>query len=604
MIPPAFIDDLLARTDIVDVIEPHVVLKKSGQNYSGLCPFHQEKSPSFSVSQDKQFYYCFGCQASGSALKFLMEYERLSFPEAVERLAHRLGLEVPSTRNDEDDGRKQRRLQVLAQLEEAKNFYKQQLRHHPDRARAVDYLKGRGLTGEIAARYELGFAPPGWNHLPAEEDTRSILSDAGLVISKDDKSGTYDRFRDRIMFPIRDLRGRTIAFGGRVIGDAKPKYLNSPETMVFHKGRELYGLFEARRMTSRLSRVIVVEGYMDVVALAQFGVTFAVATLGTATTDDHLSRLFRQVSDLVFCFDGDRAGQSAAGKALMLVLPHLEDGRKATFMFLPEGDDPDSVIRREGKEGFLKRVDSGLDVSAWLFQKLSSDLADAGHDLNSISGKAALAKEAVRWISTMPEGAFRQLMIDEVGQRTGVTQQRLDQMAESAQSTKLPKAAMDQGPVTSFMEGTGERVDASDQPPMEGSIDTDLALLVMHPELAEDLPPSIIEALEDDGPDQVLKLVCKTIRAEGLKTPGQLIQRFSGSPIVTRLKGAFDYKPVLDVSYLKTELVSRLHHRAARAERRRSQVAMSALVHKSPSLMSDGERQALRDYYAQEKSNE
>ena len=604
MIPPAFIDDLLSRTDIVDVIESHVVLKKSGQNYSGLCPFHQEKSPSFSVSQDKQFYYCFGCQASGSALKFLMEYERLSFPEAVERLAHRLGLEVPSARNDEDEGRKRRRLQVLEQLEKARDFYKQQLRHHPDRARAVDYLKARGLTGEIAARYELGFAPSGWNHLPTSEDTLSLLGDAGLVISKEDNSGTYDRFRDRIMFPIRDLRGRTIAFGGRVIGDAKPKYLNSPETMVFHKSRELYGLYEARRMTPRLSRVIVVEGYMDVVALAQFGVTFAVATLGTATTDEHLGRLFRQVSDLVFCFDGDRAGQSAAGKALMLVLPHLEDGRKATFMFLPEGDDPDSVIRREGKEGFLSRVESGLDVSAWLFEKLSADLADAGHDLTSISGKAALAKEAVRWISTMPVGAFRQLMFDEVGHRTGVSQQRLDQMAESTQSVRLPNTDKEQGSVGSAMGVNSEEAKADGIRPDEALIDRDLALLVMHPELADDLESSDVEALEDNGADQVLKMVFKTIRAEDLKTPGQLIQRFSGSPIVTVLKRAFEYKPVLDVSYLKSEFASRLRHRALRAQRRRNQMVMSALVHKSPSLLSDDERRALRDYYVQPKNSE
>ena len=542
MIPPAFNDDLLARTDIVDVIEPHVVLKKSGQNYSGLCPFHQEKSPSFSVSQDKQFYYCFGCQASGSALKFLMEYERLSFPEAVERLAHRLGLEVPSTRNDEDEGRKRRRLQVLEQLDKARDFYKQQLRHHPDRARAVDYLKARGLTGEIAARYELGLRHQGGT-ICRQGGYSLFARRCGPSHPKEDNSGTYDRFRDRIMFPIRDLRGRTIAFGGRVIGDAKPKYLNSPETMVFHKSRELYGLYEARRMTPRLSRVIVVEGYMDVVALAQFGVTFAVATLGTATTDEHLGRLFRQVSDLVFCFDGDRAGQSAAGKALMLVLPHLEDGRKATFMFLPEGDDPDSVIRREGKEGFLSRVESGLDVSAWLFEKLSADLADAGHDLTSISGKAALAKEAVRWISTMPVGAFRQLMFDEVGHRTGVSQQRLDQMAESTRSVRLPNTDKEQGSVGSAMGVNSEEAKADEIRPDEALIDRDLALLVMHPELADDLESFDVEALEDNGADQVLKMVFRTIRAEDLKTPGQLIQRFSGSPIVTVLKRAFEYKP-------------------------------------------------------------
>lgn len=604
MIPPAFIEDVVARTDIVDVIEPHVVLKKSGQNYSGLCPFHQEKSPSFSVSQDKQFYYCFGCHASGSALKFLMEYERLSFPEAVERLAHRLGLEVPQTQGGEDDTRKRRRQLIFDQLENAKSFYKKQLRNHPGKDKAVDYLKKRGLTGAIAAQYELGYAPPGWNHLLTDDEpeARSLLLEAGLLVQKEDESGYYDRFRDRIMFPIRDLRGRTIAFGGRVLGDAKPKYLNSPETPVFHKGRELYGLYEARRSTARLSRLIIVEGYLDVVALAQFGVTFAVATLGTATTDEHLGRLFRQVSDLVFCFDGDRAGQAAAGKALLLLLPHLEDGRRATFMFLPEGDDPDSVVRREGKEGFLKRVEEGLDASAWLFEKLASDLQSAGHNLSSIAGKAALAKEAVKWISTMPSGAFRQLMLDEVATRTGVAQARLDQIAET-----LPVAqAVRPGQLQDMSSVQPDIDQAPDPEPIDRSsnVDTDLALLVLHPELAEDLESGVISGLGRDGADGVLRLVCENIRSESLTTPGQVIGHFASSPIAAALKQAFEYTPVLDVSFLKAEFVERLRRRASRADHRRRQAEMAELIHRAPSSLTEDERQRLRAFYAQQNSSQ
>jgi DNA primase len=458
------------------------------------------------------------------------------------------------------------------------------------------------LTGEIAARYELGYAPPGWNHLLVDDEpeTRSLLLEAGLLVRKEDETGHYDRFRDRIMFPIRDLRGRTIAFGGRVLGDAKPKYLNSPETPLFHKGRELYGLYEARRATNRLSRLIIVEGYLDVVALAQFGVTFAVATLGTATTDEHLGRLFRQVSDLVFCFDGDRAGQAAAGKALLLLLPHLEDGRRATFMFLPEGDDPDSVVRREGKEGFLDRVKAGLDVSAWLFEKLSGDLKSAGHDLASIAGKAALAKEAVKWISTMPAGAFKQLMLDEVTAKTGVAQQRLDQIAET-----LPVAQAVR-PVDQSVE---TRSSAEVEPlPGRGddqraAVDTDLALLVLHPELAEDLDADVILGLGQEGADGVLRLVCENIRAEGLKTPGQLIGHFASSPLAKSLILAFDYTPVLDVSFLKSEFVERLRRRASRADHRRRQAEMAELIHRAPSSLSEEERQRLRQFYGQQKAD-
>ncbi|MBT3868308.1 MAG: DNA primase, partial [Gammaproteobacteria bacterium] len=360
MIPQEFIEEVLERTDIVEIIEPRVTLKKSGQNYTGLCPFHDEKSPSFSVSQDKQFYYCFGCQASGSALKFLMEFDRMDFVSSIEHLAQRVGLEVPRDQKS-DPGVSQKRKSIYEVLDQSTSFFREQLKSHESRARAVDYLKRRGLSGEIARDFGVGYAPPGWDNLMSKlaisNADRQLLIDSGMLTEQAEEGKTYDRFRDRIMFPIRDLRGRTIAFGGRVLDDdAKPKYLNSPETDVFHKGRELYGLFEARKRVKKLNKLIVVEGYMDVVALAQHGVGYSVATLGTATSTDHIERMFRIVPQIVFCFDGDNAGRNAAWKALLSTLPAMEDACSAKFLFVPDGDDPDSLIRREGQEKFEARV--------------------------------------------------------------------------------------------------------------------------------------------------------------------------------------------------------------------------------------------------------
>ena len=356
MIPSEFIDDVLARTDIVEIIEARVLLKKSGQNYSGLCPFHQEKTPSFSVSQDKQFFYCFGCQASGSALKFLMEFDRMDFISAVEYLAQRVGMELPRDRSV-DSAVSEKRRSLYEVLDQSASFYREQLRKSDSRERAVSYLKGRGLSGEIAQAYGIGYAPPGWDNLmkklAVSNADRQLMIDAGMLTDIPEESKSYDRFRDRVMFPIRDLRGRTIAFGGRVLDDeAKPKYLNSPETSVFHKGRELYGLYEARRRQRNLDRLIVVEGYMDVVALAQNDINYGVATLGTATSTDHIERMFRIVKTIVFCFDGDAAGRNAAWKALQSAIPAMEDGCTTKFLFLPDGEDPDTYVRQVGKAKF------------------------------------------------------------------------------------------------------------------------------------------------------------------------------------------------------------------------------------------------------------
>lgn len=414
-IPQSFIDDLLNRVDIVEVIDKRVPLKKAGRDYTACCPFHNEKTPSFTVSQTKQFYHCFGCGAHGSAIGFLMDYDHLEFPDAIEELARGIGLEVP--REAAPAGREPREgPDPLAILDKADHHFRRQLREHPDAARAVAYLKGRGLSGEIAKRFGVGYAPPGWESLaevfksdPAEQ---KVAIELGLLIPRDDGTA-YDRFRDRVMFPIRDRRGRVIAFGGRVLGDEKPKYMNSPESAIFHKGRELYGLYEARQAERHLHHLIVVEGYMDVVALAQHGIHEAVATLGTAATAEHLEKLFRIVSEVVFCFDGDEAGRKAAWRALENALPVMREGREARFLFLPEGEDPDTLIRKEGSEKFGKRIVDSIPLSAYFYEALTRQV-----DMSSIDGKARLAELARPLLLKLPDSLFRDMMSDRLADLT------------------------------------------------------------------------------------------------------------------------------------------------------------------------------------------
>ncbi len=383
MIPRDFIDTLLARVDIVDVIDRRVPLKKAGQNYQACCPFHSEKTPSFTVSPTKQFYHCFGCGAHGTAISFLMEYEHMGFPDAVAALAQDAGLPVPES-GEPDRPRPPPALWEALEL--AAQFYKKQLKQTP---RAIDYLKQRGLTGTIAARYGIGYAPDGSPLKQVFPDyTADALAASGLVIDGD--RGRYDRFRDRIMFPIRNIKGQIVGFGGRVLDQGEPKYLNSPETPLFHKGSELYGLFEARAAIKAAGRAIVVEGYMDVVALAQHGVEFAVAALGTATTPIHARTLLRHTDHLIFAFDGDKAGRKAAWRALENTLESLQDGKEVSFLFLPEGEDPDSYIRANGQAAFLHLLDTDtLPLSAFLVRELSR-----GRKLDSQEGRAALIKDA------------------------------------------------------------------------------------------------------------------------------------------------------------------------------------------------------------------
>lgn len=441
-IPQQFIDDLLDRADIVDIVDSRVKLRKSGKNYSALCPFHDEKTPSFSVNGEKQFYYCFGCGAGGNALGFLMDYERLDFPAAIEKLATMYGLEVPREAQTVDTQFSRRRKNLYDLMERAAGFYQTQLEQHPQRRAANEYLRKRGLNRDIIERFGIGFAPAGWSNLMKaliqNEEDQNMLLEAGMLI-RNDAGKIYDRFRDRIMFPIRDPRGRVIAFGGRVLGDEKPKYLNSPETPIFHKGKELYGLYETRKFSRNLRRVVIVEGYMDVVALAQFDIDYATATLGTATSAEHLNLVLRQVPEVIFCFDGDEAGRKAAARALENALPVMKDGVQARFLFLPEGEDPDTLVRSKGSPYFEGLLDRAMPLEEFLFEH-----AGNGLDTSTLDGKARLSTLATPLIEKIPDGIFRSLLLGELSSRTGVSEEKLQQLIERHQQVQADRQQLQQ----------------------------------------------------------------------------------------------------------------------------------------------------------------
>jgi DNA primase len=442
-IPQAFIDEIVARSDIVEIIGARVPLKKSGREFKACCPFHNEKSPSFWVSPDKQFYHCFGCGVHGTAIGFLMAYEKLGFVDAVADLAQRAGLELPREAliPGEAGG-----TDLYAVMSQASRFFEQNL---ADSERGRDYVKQRGIDAPTAAKFSLGFAPDSWNALlnrfGGHEDQRRQLLQAGLIIERDTRGGErtagfYDRFRDRLMFPIRDSRGRVLAFGGRIIDQGEPKYLNSPETPLFHKGRELYGLYEARQAHNDFKRLMIVEGYMDVVRLHQAGITYAVATLGTATTQEHLNKLFRLTSELVFCFDGDRAGRQAAWRALENALPLARDGRELKFMFLPEGHDPDTLVAEEGRDAFESRLKSALPLSEYLIDQLRQQV-----DLSNVDGRARLKALAQPLFGRMPEGVYRELLADQLAAEIHMPAAKLKELLllgapQKPQETREPLA--------------------------------------------------------------------------------------------------------------------------------------------------------------------
>ncbi|WP_122386824.1 DNA primase [Pseudomonas syringae group genomosp. 7] len=608
LIPQSFIDDLLNRTDIVDVVSSRVQLKKAGKNYTACCPFHKEKTPSFSVSPDKQFYYCFGCGAGGNALGFIMDHDNLDFPQAVEDLAKAAGMEVP--REQSVKGQKPRQptdSPLYPLLTAAAEFYRQALKSHPSRKAAVDYLKGRGLSGEIARDFGLGFAPPGWDnlykHLSSDSLQQKVMIDAGLLIENAETGKRYDRFRDRVMFPIRDSRGRVIAFGGRVLGDDKPKYLNSPETPVFHKGQELYGLFEARKFNRNLDEIIVVEGYMDVIALAQQGLRNAVATLGTATSEEHLKRLFRVVPNVLFCFDGDQAGRNAAWRALEATLSNLQDGRRARFLFLPEGEDPDTLVRSEGTDAFKARINQHAQPLAdYFFEQLTKE-----SDPRSLEGKAHMATLAAPLIDKVPGANLRILMRQRLTEITGLTGEAVSQLVQSAPADAPPSydpyvdydAMPDfadyqpQGGYEPQQEWTAkktggqnqkkwdnkpwgkkgkrqdfeprtQRVPTAVEPPMQAALRT----LLHHPELAEKVENASHFAAEDQSNAQLLVALIEARQ----KNPGlrslQLIARWHGTEQGRLLRALAEKEWLIEADNLEQQFFDTITSLSARQRER------------------------------------
>jgi DNA primase len=435
-IPQSFIDEVVARSDIVEIIGARVPLKKAGREFKACCPFHNEKSPSFWVSPDKQFYHCFGCGAHGTAIGFLMQYEKMEFFDAVADLAQRAGLEMPrEALRSGDPGSADLHI-VMARVA---RFFEQNLADQP---RAQNYVNARGIDAKTTAKFALGYAPDSWdallNRFGSQEEERRQILQLGMIIERDTRGGEraagfYDRFRDRLMFPIRDSRGRVIGFGGRIIDQGEPKYLNSPETPLFHKGRELYGLYEARQARADFKRLMIVEGYMDVVRLHQAGITYAVATLGTATTQEHLNKIFRLTSEVVFCFDGDRAGRQAAWRALENSLPLAHDGRELKFMFLPEGHDPDTLVAEEGSEAFENRLNTSLPLSEYLIQQLM-----VGVDLTHVDGRAKLKALAAPLFSRMPEGIYREMLADGLAARVGMPAATLKKSFVSGEPKRTP----------------------------------------------------------------------------------------------------------------------------------------------------------------------
>ncbi|WP_457978356.1 DNA primase [Ectopseudomonas composti] len=651
LIPQSFIDDLLNRTDIVDVVSSRIQLKKTGKNYSACCPFHKEKTPSFTVSPDKQFYYCFGCGAGGNALGFVMDHDQLEFPQAIEELAKRAGMDVPR----EESGRGHKPLQPVDSplyplLNAAAEHYRQALKSHPQRKYAVEYLKGRGLTGEIARDFGIGFAPPGWDNLfkqlGADTLQQKVMIDAGLLIENAENGRRYDRFRDRIMFPIRDSRGRVIAFGGRVLGDDKPKYLNSPETPVFHKGQELYGLYEARKHNRDLDEIMVVEGYMDVIALAQQGLRNAVATLGTATSEEHLKRLFRIVPSVLFCFDGDAAGRNAAWRALESALPSLQDGRRARFLFLPDGEDPDTLVRAEGTDAFRARINQHAQPLAdYFFQQLCEEA-----DPRSLEGKAHLVTLAAPLIDKIPGNNLRALMRQRLSEITGLSSEALSQVAsaprshtpsttsqtpssdypdygdipDSAYYDNLPdvggyeqpappqqhyERSNNEGGKGSWKKDGGKwnnkkgKGDFAPRAPRTAvSVESPhliaLRTLLHHPQLAQKVEDVSHFADEEDTYAQLLvALVGALQKAPNLRSL-QLIARWHGTEQGRLLRALAEKEWLIQGDNLEQQFFDTITTLAHNQSQRRREKALRSIIHKSPSELTDEEKTLLREHYS------
>lgn len=566
MIPKSFIQDLLNRLDIVDVIERYVPLKKAGANYSACCPFHNEKSPSFTVSQTKQFYHCFGCGVHGTAISFVMEHLGLGYVDAIEELARSVGLEVPRERPAAGEAHQKVAPDLYEVMQTATRYYREQLKLSP---RAIDYLKQRGLNGEIAAKFGIGYAPDAWQNLAATFSNYAdeTLTETGLVVSNDEGK-RYDRFRDRIMFPIINVRGQVIGFGGRVLDKGEPKYLNSPETPLFEKGHELYGLFQAQKTIRAEQKVLVVEGYMDVVALAQLGVEYAVATLGTATTPYHIQKLLRLTEHIVFSFDGDKAGQKAAWRALENALPYLQDGKKISFLFLPAEHDPDSFIREFGKAEFEKRVNEATPLSAYLLREISTDL-----ELRNPEGRNQLLQRAKPLLTAITAPTAALLLRKEVAALAGVSQAELEGLYEVKPVARAARPAM----------GKASRTHISPQRIV-------LRCLIAQPGLAAQMK----EAWYGEGQEaEAIAALLPVLRDSDFEmSSAALIQYFQGSVYEKLLAneqiGALDWGDNFDVENYFLDALKKIQ---SNQEPQRRQALENKLANKSVQEMNSAERE-------------
>ncbi len=577
-IPRVFINDLLARTDIVDLIDARVKLKKQGKNYHACCPFHNEKTPSFTVNGEKQFYHCFGCGAHGNAIDFLINYDRLEFVESIEELATLYGLEIPYESGSGPSQLERHQRQSLYQLMSGLGDFYQQSLTQSQAAGARDYLAKRGLSAEIINHFSIGFAPAGWDNalkrFGRNADDRQSLSDAGMLVTND-QGRSYDRFRERVMFPIHDKRGRVIGFGGRVLGDGMPKYLNSPETEIFHKGRQLYGLYEALKNHPEPARLLVVEGYMDVVALAQFGVDYAVASLGTSTTAEHIQLLFRSTSTVICCYDGDNAGREAAWRALETALPYMNDGRQLRFMFLPDGEDPDTLVRKEGKAAFEARMEQAMPLSSFLFETLLPQV-----DLRSPDGRAQLSTLALPLISQVPGETLRIYLRQELGNKLGI-------LDDSQLEKLMPRQAENARPAA--------------QPQLKRTTMRILiGLLIQNPQLAA-MVPSLDGLAQSEVPGFSLfvELVNTCVAHPGLTT-GQLLELYRGTKFSQSLESLATWNHMIVDDEVETmfkdalasmydaalerrleELIARDRTHVLNAEERREYWALSQALKKS-----------------------
>ena len=537
-IPRVFINDLIARTDIIDLIDARVKLKKQGKNYHACCPFHNEKTPSFTVNGEKQFYHCFGCGAHGNALDFLMNYDKLDFVESVEELATMHNLEIPYEAGNGPSQIERHQRQTLYQLMTGLSEFYQQSLKVKQAEKARQYLSARGLSAEVTTRFAIGYAPAGWDNVlkrfGGDAENRQSLTDAGMLVTND-QGRCYDRFRERVMFPIRDKRGRVIGFGGRVLGDAQPKYLNSPETDIFHKGRQLYGLYEAQQSHPEPARLLVVEGYMDVVALAQYGISYAVASLGTATTAEHIQLLFRATDNVICCYDGDRAGRDAAWRALETALPYMTDGRQLRFMFLPDGEDPDTLVRKEGKAAFEARIEQAQPLSTFLFNTLLPQV-----DLSTPDGTARLSTLALPLIGQVPGDTLRIYLRQELGNKLGILddnqlEKLLPKNTESTFSRPTPQ-----------LKRTTMRIL--------------IGLLLQNPELSQ-LVPSLngLDTQKLPGLGLFIELVNTCLAQPGITT-GQLIEQYRGKNEAATLEKLSTWDDIADRDIAEQTFTDSLDH--------------------------------------------